>query len=58
MCEYCEDRIIRSCKCKVSVKSKAYLRGLEGKLEEMPCFSEIYLPINYCPICGRKLGEE
>ena len=56
MCEYCEDRIIRS--CKVQVKSKAYLRGIDGKLEEMPCFSEIYLPINYCPVCGRKLGEE
>ena len=53
MCEYCEDRIMRS--CKVTVESKAYLRNLEGKLEETPCFSEIYLPINYCPICGKKV---
>lgn len=55
MCKYCDD--IKLSQCKVVVERKTGLRNVkDGKLEPVPCYSEILIPLNYCPTCGRKLG--
>jgi hypothetical protein len=68
MCEYCEKgKELRSCNFCGSAKmviscSKEFnildIWGDEGKFQ---IFKRIYRPrfdIKYCPMCGRKLGDE
>lgn len=57
MCEICDVKknIIS---CRVTIECISYIRNFEGNLEKHPAYSEIQIPINYCPICGKKLGEE
>lgn len=55
MCEYCENRIVKN--CNVQVQDKTHMRNFEGELEEIPCFFNLCVPLNYCPTCGRRLGK-
>ena len=70
MCEYCEKRKeIRSGNFCGSGRMRIYNKGFEkgiGLLElqgdetKAKIFKRLYCPrfdINYCPMCGRKLGE-
>lgn len=70
MCEYCEkQKIITSCNFGGGARIRIYKRGYEdnkGMLEMQgegnifKIFKRYYCPrfdINYCPMCGRKLGK-
>ncbi len=56
MCEYCENRIMRS--CKVIIEDKLHIRYSERDLGTEVHAIEIYLPMNFCPACGRNLKED
>lgn len=56
MCKICD--LARIISCKVTIEGRSYIRNFEGNLEEHPAYSEIHIPINYCPMCGKKLREE
>ena len=71
MCEFCENnKILRSCNFAGSGEIRIYNRGFEkgiGMLElqgdgmKAKIFKNLYCPrfdINYCPMCGRRLGEK
>lgn len=54
MCEYCSN--VKLLQCKVVAEGKTGARSIkDGKFELIPCYSEIFIPLNYCPVCGRKL---
>ena len=48
--------LVRIISCKVIIEDRSYMKNFEGNLEEHPAYSEIYIPTNYCPMCGKKLG--
>lgn len=57
MCKICDikENVIS---CKVTIKCISCAINLEKNLEEHPAYSEIQIPTNYCPICGKKIREE
>lgn len=58
MCNFCDDKV-KLKQCEIIVEGKEAIRNmLNGKLEFRPCFTKIQIPLNYCPMCGRKLTEE
>lgn len=66
MCEYCEKgKILKSCnfcgsaKMIVSTSKEMNILDIYGDEKRFQIFKRIYRPrfdINYCPMCGRKLG--
>lgn len=64
MCEYCERRkIIKSCNfCgSANLIVSGNILDIYGNEKIFNIFKKTYRPrfnINYCPICGKKLGEE
>lgn len=54
MCELCDNKIRN---CRIALEGKSIIRYSQGEYKSIPCFSEIYAPLNFCPACGRKLGE-
>jgi hypothetical protein len=66
MCKYCEENeIARSCnfagsaKMRISESKEFNILEVQGDKEKFHLFKRIYCPrfdINYCPMCGRKLG--
>lgn len=70
MCEYCgKNKILKSCNFagsgrltihKTCFKKNVGLLELQGDGIKAKIFRRLYCPrfeINYCPICGRKLGD-
>ena len=67
MCEYCEKgKIHKSCnfcgsaKMRISCSKEFNILEVQGDKEKFSLFKRQYCPrfdINYCPMCGRKLGE-
>ena len=70
MCEYCgKNKVLKSCNFAGSGEIRIYNKGFEkgiGLLElqgdgvKAKIFKRLYCPrfdINYCPMCGRKLGK-
>ena len=70
MCEYCKkNKILKSCNFAGSGKltihetqfeEKTGLLELQGDGLKAKIFKKLYCPrfdINYCPMCGRKLGD-
>lgn len=70
MCEYCEkNKILKSCNFagggEIRIYNKGFKKGvgmleLQGDDTKAKIFKHLYCPrfdINYCPICGRKLGD-
>lgn len=54
MCEYCNDTKFK--RCNILIEDRIGIRNkMNGKLEFVPDFKEIFVPLNYCPVCGRKL---
>ena len=54
MCEYCED--VRLVQCRIMIEDRIGIRDkMTGKLETIPDFKEMLIPLKYCPYCGRKL---
>lgn len=71
MCEYCEkEKALNSCNfcgdAKITIYKKGFQKHIgmlevQGNEKTFQLFKRIYCPrfdIKYCPICGRKLGEE
>lgn len=48
MCEICDNKTRN---CRIAIEGKTFIRNLEGESEPMPCYSEIYAPLNFCPAC-------
>lgn len=63
MCEYCEKkRILRSCNFCGSANLLIVSNMIDvwGDEKRFHIFKRIYRPrfdINYCPMCGKRLGE-
>ncbi len=67
-CEYCgKGRIVKSCnfcgsaKMRISESKEFNILEVQGDEEKFHLFKRIYCPrfnINYCPMCGRKLGDK
>lgn len=55
MCEYCEN--MRVSRCKVRLEYKKTCTTFCG-MEMVPTFVEKYIPLNYCPQCGRNIRKE
>lgn len=71
MCEYCEKgKALNSCNfcgdAKITIHKKGFQKDIgmlevQGNENTFKLFKRTYCPrfdITYCPICGRKLGEE
>jgi hypothetical protein len=64
MCEYCENRKeLKSCNfCgSASLIVLGNILDIYGDEDVFKLFKRIYRPrfdINYCPMCGRKLGDD
>lgn len=62
MCEYCEKRtVLKSCNfCgSANLIVSGNILDIYGDEKKFNIFERIYRPrfdINYCPMCGRKLG--
>ena len=56
MCKYCENKILRS--CRVIIEDKLHIRYSERDLGTEVHATGIYLPMNFCPACGRNLKED
>lgn len=52
MCEYCNGKNMLTIDCELAV----YIN--QNKLKAITNIGEVRKNINYCPMCGRKLGEK
>ena len=59
MCNCCEDiRNRNNLKCNIFCYTY-YWKHINDEWEQMPTETQILgnIPVNYCPMCGRKLGD-
>ena len=54
MCEYCEDMKFK--RCNILIEEQMGIRNkMNGKLEFIPNFKDIFVPLNYCPACRKEV---
>lgn len=56
MCEYCSNTRFKLKKCKLKIEQTINCYKNDTYTNEL-LQQEIEININYCPMCGRKLGE-
>lgn len=59
MCEYCKNiRNSRNLKCNIFCYTEHW-KYIDDELQKRTTESQILgnAPVNYCPMCGRKLGD-
>ena len=56
MCEYCENSRFKLKKCKLEIEQEINIYKNNNFTKEK-IWQEFEINMNYCPLCGRKLGD-
>lgn len=56
MCEYCSNTRFKLKKCKLEIEQTINCYKDNNYTDEL-FYQEIEIHTNYCPFCGRKLGD-